>query len=259
MEGAARVFAGEFSQSTLLVPAEDPGNPGWVVTPGGAWCRQMYLAGALTEVMENGDLIHCRIADPTGAFDIVMSSRNAVLAGALRKIPVPSFVGVMGQARMYQRCGSVLLSVSPDHIHGVDRATRDKLVLTNAEYTIARLEQMDRAVKGECTDTRILRAYRHYSLSSEGLKDLIRMTESAVLGVRPSRDAIPAAPQADARSLVMKIMQESAAGPRGIAVEEIIETLALQGITKEAVLAALEALIVDDECYQPQKGYVRQL
>jgi len=258
MEGAARVFAGEFSQSALVVPAEVPGNPGWVVTPGGAWCRQMYVAGALTEVVENGDLLHCRIADPTGAFDIVTSSRNAVFARAVRSIPVPSFVGVHGQAQMHQRRGSVSLSVRPDYIHAIDRATRDKLVLITAEYTLRRLEQMDRALKGDETDARIVRAYRHYSLLPEQLNTLIAMTETAVLGVRPPQDAGPASPPADVRGLVMEIMQTSA-GPRGIAVEEIIDTLALRGIAKEAVLAALEALIVDDECYQPQKGYVRPL
>jgi RPA family protein len=258
MEGAARVFAGEFSQSTLLVPAEVPGNPGWLVTPGGAWCRQMYLCGALTEVRENGDMLHCRIADPTGVFDIVANSRNAVLASALRKVPVPSFVGVMGQAQMYQRRGEVLLSVRPDHIQGIDRAARDRFVLACAVHTLARLEEMDRAAKGECTDARILQAFRHYTPSPEDLKALLAMTESAVRGIRPPQETAPASPPADVRALVMEIMQGSA-GPRGIAVEEIIDTLSLRGIAKEAVLAALEALILDDECYQPQKGYVRPL
>ena len=258
MEGAARVFAGEFSQSALLVPADEPGNPGWVVTPGGAWCRQMYLCGALTEVRENGDLISCRIADPTGVFDIVASSRNAALASALRKVPVPSFVGVMGQAQMYQRRNEVLLSVRPDYVQGVDRSARDRFVLACAVHTLARLEEMDRAAKGECTDARILQAFRHYAPSPEDLKALLAMTESAVRGIRPPQDAAPDSPPADVRAMVMEIMQGSA-GPRGIAVEEIIDTLSLRGIAKEAVLAALEALILDDECYQPQKGYVRPL
>jgi RPA family protein len=258
MEGASRVFAGEFGQSTLLVPADEPGNPGWVVTPGGAWCRQLYLAGALTEVTETGDLIHCRIADPTGAFDVVAGSRNAVLAGALRKIPVPSFVGVLGQAQFFQRRGAVQLSVRMDHIHNMDRVTRDKMVLTTAGYTLTRLEEMNRAIKGESTDSWILRAHRHYGISAGQLESLLQRTESAVLGIRPPQDAGPAQPPADVRAMVMEVMQASA-GPRGIAVEEIIDTLALRGIAKEAVLSALEALIVDDECYQPQKGYVRPL
>jgi uncharacterized protein len=258
MEGAVRVFAGEFSQSTLLVPADEPGDPGWVVTPGGAWCRQIYLAGALTEVVEKGDLLHCRIADPTGAFDVVAGGRNAVLAGILRNAPVPSFVGVMGQAQIFQRKGEIFLSVRPDHIHSIDRAARDRFVLVTAGHTLDRLEQMDRAVRGECTDLRILRAYRHYSLSPEDLKDLVTMTESAVQGVRPPPEAAPGSPTGDTRGLVREILQ-GPVGPRGIAVEEIIGILSLRGTGKEAVLAALEALIVDDECYQPQKGYVRLL
>jgi RPA family protein len=258
MEGAARVFAGEFSQSTLLVPAEEPGSPGWVVTPGGAWCRQMYLAGALTEIGETGDLLHCRIADPTGAFAIVTGSRNAVLAGALRKIPVPSFVGVMGQVRMYQQQGSVHLSVRPDHIQIIDRAARDNIMLATAEYSLRRLEQMDRAMRGDCGDMQILRAFRHYAISPEKLNDLLRITESAVRGIRSQPGGAPPSSPPDAREVVMGVMRGSA-GPRGIAVEEIIGILAREGIAREAVLAALEALILDDECYQPQKGYVRPL
>ena len=63
MEGAARVFASDFNSATLLVPGSEAQSPAWVVTPGGAWCRLLYLAGALTEVSESGDLLHCRLAD----------------------------------------------------------------------------------------------------------------------------------------------------------------------------------------------------
>jgi len=50
---AARVFAGEYGSSTLSIQDDDPQNPAWVVTPGGAWCRSMFLSGALTEVTES--------------------------------------------------------------------------------------------------------------------------------------------------------------------------------------------------------------
>jgi hypothetical protein len=60
------------------------------------------------------------------------------------------------------------------------------------------------------------------------------------------------------RQVVMELVQ-STAGPRGIAVEELIDTLASKGMKKEDVLAAVESLIMDDECYQPQKGYVKLL
>ena len=48
-------------------------------------------------------------------------------------------------------------------------------------------------------------------------------------------------------------------GPRGVAVEEILEKARLNAISREAALAAIESLIMEDECYQPQKGFVKPL
>ncbi len=257
MEGAARVFAGEFGQSTLLVAAEEPGTPGWVVTPGGAWCRQMYLAGALTETTEEGGMLRCRIADPTGAFDVVAGGRNTALVQTFRKIPVPSFVGMNGSAQMYQKNGSTMLTVRPEQVQVVDRAVRDQIILVTAEYTLRRLEQVRLALEGTCTDERILLATRHYSMTGPRLLELARMVESAVRGIRPQELPHPAE-QPELRSIVMELVR-NASGPRGIALEEIIELLALRSIRKEDVLSALESLILEDECYQPQKGYVKSL
>jgi len=257
MEGAARVFAGDFYQSTLFVPSPDPGMMGWVVTPTGAWCRQVYLTGALTETVESGDMIRCRIADPTGAFDVVSGGRNTVLVQTLRKIPVPSFVAVSGYAQMYQKNGSMILSVRPEHVQMVERACRDQLLLIAAEHTLHRLELLESAVRGTCTDDRYLRTARHYATTLPKILQLVSMAEGAVQSVRPQEPESPAG-RPDVRATVMELMQ-NAGGPRGIAVDEIIDTLAVRGIRKEDVLAALESLIVDDECYQPQKGFVKLL
>lgn len=257
MEGAARVFAGEFSRSTLLVPSGDADVNGWVVTPGGAWCRQMYVVGVLTEVIENGDLHRCRVADPTGAFDIVIGRRNAPLARALGEIPVPSFVAVTGCARLFQKNSAYHLSVHPEQITEIDRAYRDQILLTTAEYTLRRLDRIRLAILGEITDEKIRKTIRHYAISPAMIQELVLMVESAVQAIRPPA-AAPAADPSMVHSAVMGLVQTSK-GPRGIAIEEILETLALQGIRKEDVLATIEALVVDDECYQPQKGYIRQL
>ena len=52
---------------------------------------------------------------------------------------------------------------------------------------------------------------------------------------------------------------QAQSGPRGMAVEEIIGTASLRGIPQDAVLSAIESLIIEDECYQPQKGFVKLL
>lgn len=256
MEGAARVFAGEYNSSTLSIQDDDPGNPAWVVTPGGAWCRSMFLSGALTEVTESGDMVHTRLADPTGAFDLVIGGRNTPFAETIRTIPVPSFVTVSGRAQMYVKGGVVHVSVRPDHIRKVDRQVRDQWVLVTAKSTLLRLKLINLAILGACTDTHILTPVRHYSITEAGISKLALMVENAVQTVHSVSGEMPALQ--DIRTVVMELM---AAGnsPGGVAVDDIIRQAAESGIPQEAVLAAIESLIIDDECYQPRKGFVKPL
>jgi RPA family protein len=256
MEGSARVFAGEYCRSTLSIPDDDPGNPAWVVTPGGAWCRSMFLSGALTEVSESGDMVHTRLADPTGAFDLVIGGRNTPLAETICTIPVPSFVTISGRAQMYMKKGVAHVSVRPEQIRIVDRQVRDQWVLVTAKSTLARLSLINLALLGSCHDARILTAIRHYSITRAGIRNLALMIESAVQTVRSTAGEIPARP--DIRTTVMELM---AAGdtPGGVAVDEIIRRAMENSISREEVLAAIESLITDDECYQPRKGFVKPL
>jgi len=255
MEGAARVFAGEYGGSTLSIQ-DDPQNPAWVVTPGGAWCRSMFLSGALTEITESGDMVHTRMADPTGVYNLVIGGRNTPLAETICNIPVPSFVTIYGRAQMYVKNGVANVSVRPDQIRIVDRQVRDRWVLVTAKSTLTRLTLINLAMTGSCADTRILTAIRHYSITRDRLREIAQMVEGALQTVRSSSSET--AVQPDIRTLVMDLM---AAGerPEGVAVEEILRVATVRGVSKEAVLAVIESLITDDECYQPRKGFVKSL
>jgi RPA family protein len=256
MEGTARVFAGEYGSSTLSVQDDIPGNPAWVVTEGGAWCRFMFLSGALTEVAERGDMVYTRIADPTGVFDLVIGGRNTALAETFLKLPVPSFVTVTGRAQMYLKKDVVVLSVRPDNVLVVDRRVRDQWVLATAKSTLERLFLMNLALQGTCADERILAAVRHYTITKTRLRELAIMVEGAVQTVRPPGPEAPAQP--DVRTLVLELITAES-GSQGVAVEEIINQAATRGVLQDAVLVAIESLIIDDECYQPRKGFVKPL
>jgi len=267
MEGAARVFAGDFSGSTLLVQADDGQSAAFVVTPGGIWCRFVYLSGVITEITEAGDMLRCRLADPTGAFNLVIGGRNSPLAEEFRKIPVPSFVTVTGRAQLYRRNETVDLSIRPDHVVVVDRAVRDQWTLATAKATLGQLEQVQLARQGRCTDKNILIAHRHYAHTAEQLQRLAEMIDCAVQSIKPTKPGSPNASDAPiqsevislhVRELVIEIMK-STSSPRGIAIEEIISQAGEQGIVTAEVLSAIESLIVEDECYQPQKGFVKPL
>jgi RPA family protein len=257
MEGAVRLFAGEFNQSTFTVPGEDDKSAAWVVSPSGGYCRQVFLAGALVEVQEQGDMLSARLADPTGGFDLVCGGNNTVLVESIRKIPLPSFVSVSGQARLYRRVGKPVLTIRPEQVQIIDRQSRDQWIITTALATVARLKKMHEALNGTCTDGRIQQACSHYSQTQKDLSELAELVAGALANVRPAQETGQVV-QADPREMIMEYIRTKS-GPRGVAVEEILEMVRLQGISPEAALAAVESLIVEDECYQPQKGFVKPL
>ncbi len=261
MEGAARVFAGDFSDSTLSVQANDGESAAWVVTPGAAWCRLVYLAGAITEIADSGDMLRCRLADPTGAFNLVIGGKASALAEQVRAIPVPSFVTVTGRAQLYRRNDRVDLTIRSDHVMVVDRAVRDQWTLETAEATLDRLGKLHAALQGQCAEEPVLTAYRHYAHTPEQLRAVADMVDCAVRSIKPPEQVAPVSSGAEASQvceLVMAIIKNTP-GPRGISVEDVIRLAGEQGLVKAEVLSAIEALIVEDECYQPQKGFVKLL
>jgi uncharacterized protein len=257
MEGATRVFAGDFSGATLAVPADDAGSPAWVVTPGGAWCRSLYLCGALTEVAEIADVLHCRVADPSGAFDIVSGGRRAAITEQIRAIPVPSFVAITGTAQIYKRNGGWAVSVRPEYARIIDRAARDRWITMTADMTLARLEALLAVIEGQVTDPRAGTVVRHYGLTREKLRDMIAMIDSALAGVSAAPVTPPAA-EIDISAIVMEIIRAKS-GPRGVAVQDVIDEAGAKDYNEDAVLAAIRTLVENDDCYQPQKGYVKPL
>jgi hypothetical protein len=256
MEGAVRVFAGEFNRSTLTVQKPGSGGPPFVVTPGGLWCHLMYLNGALTEVSENGDMLRCRISDPTGVFEVVIAGVRTELFNMARKIPVPSFVAIVGMAQMYQKRDMYFLSVRPESIQIVDRTARDTWVVRTADMTLDRLERLATAMRRQTLDPQSLAVIEHYRTTAEKVQELILMVESALSSV-PMLVA-PAQTSQNPGELILAIIKEHQ-GPRGIAVEEVVAFAGLQGVPADTATEVIRDLILQDECYQPQKGIIKLL
>jgi hypothetical protein len=256
MEGFIRVFAGEYDSSTLSLQGVDSQSLPWVVTPGGGYCRFMFLSGTITEVNETGDMVNSRIADPTGVFNLVIGGRNTALAEAFRNLPIPSFVTVTGRSQIYQKLGRFAISVRPESVQNVNRQVRDQWVISTAQSTLKRLFLMNQALQGACNDERVLSAFHHYSITKSRLRELAVMVEEAVNTVQTIEGELPV--QQDIRIRVMEIIS-AGSGSKGISVDEIITQAAACGISRESALAIIESLIIDDECYQPLKGFVKPL
>ena len=256
MEGAVRLFAAELSRVSLTVPCDDDRSGAWAVTPTGAYCRQVFLAGALTELSETGDSVHARLADPTGGFDLACGGQNTPAAESLKNLLRPSFISVLGRVQAYRQGQTIVISIRPDYVRAIDRQARDQWVVTTAEATLRRLIVMRDVLNGSCTDNRIAEAARHYQVTPKKIDELAMLISDAAAGIQPPATATADTP--DVRQNIIDILKAQP-GPRGVPVQEIIDTLAAQGIFQDIVLKAIEALIVEDECYQPQKGNIRLL
>ena len=66
-------------------------------------------------------MLSARLADPTGGFDLVCGGNNTALAESIRKIPLPSFVSVSGQAQLYRKEGKPVLTIRPEQVQVIDR------------------------------------------------------------------------------------------------------------------------------------------
>jgi RPA family protein len=257
MEGLERVFAGEFCRCTCSTRDEREPGSSVLLTPGGAWCRRVFLAGALTEATERGGVVRCRLADPTGAFDLeVGDTGRSGHGGSVLDITVPSFLAVTGMAQLANR-GGPFPFIRPDSFRVIDRAVRDAWVLRTADSTLQRIAILAAAISGGVADERTRAVIGHYHTTESSLLDLTGLVESALEGIRQAPPA-PAGPAPDTRETVLAIIRDRQ-GPRGIPVDDVVAAAALFGITAEKAKEAVAELIRDDELYQPQKGSVRLL
>jgi hypothetical protein len=188
---------------------------------------------------------------------MVAGGRRGAVAEQLRAIPVPSFVAVTGTAQLYRKNGGWAVQVRPEFVETIDKAGRNRWVVATSDMAIARLEGLLSALEGNPGDNRVTRVIRHYSLTREKLRAMAAEIEAALAGARIASKAIPVA-EADISTAVMEIIRAER-GPRGVSVEDVIAKAGALGHTQAAVLAAIEALITNDDCYQPQKGYVKPL
>ncbi len=256
MQAMCRVFAREYNGSTLTIGADPTGSPGAVVTPGGAWCVRLFLAGALTEVEDRqGSGVHARVADPTGTFELRCGPKNADAAQALLGIEAPAFVTVVGEAALF-RTQPVTPFIRPDEVSLADKAVRNAWIITTAASTLSRLERMRAALAGGTADKASVAALRHYRTTPEDLRMLALAARDALRQASRVEGGSLEAP--DPATLLLSLVKAHS-GPKGIAVDELIALCAPFGLGPGEVAKGVTRLLQDDECYQPSPGVIRLL
>ncbi|MBP7410469.1 hypothetical protein [Methanoculleus sp. 10] len=254
MEPAERVFARDFAAARYTADSGDGRNGSYVVTPTGAWCRRLFIVGALTERRGSGDIVQARVADPTGTFRVSTDWQNPDAGETLRHIEPPAFVAVTGRATLIGSGPRAYATVDAEALCVVNRTVRDLWVQKTAGATLDRLIALEEVLLGG-GDERAATALRLYGTTGEEIRDMAGMVRTALASVRPEIIFGDIGPVAG-RDLLLATLEEEG-GARGIAVEDAVAAGVRAGLSAREARRALEELLAAGECYQPASGMIK--
>ncbi len=250
MEPAERVFARDFSAARHTVDSGDGRDGSYVVTPGGAWCRRLFIVGALTERRGSGDVMQARLADPTGAFLVSADWQSPDAVETLGYIEPPAFVAVTGRATLTGTGERACATVDAEVFNVVNRTVRDLWVLATAGATLDRLEALR-----DGGDERAATALRLYGTADEDVREMAGMVRTALASVRADIAVGEIAPVIG-RDLLLAAIEEGG-GARGIGFDDAVAAGVRSGLSAREARTALEELLAAGECYQPASGMIK--
>jgi RPA family protein len=255
VEGAARVFAGEYAKATL--PLRGVSGDEGVITPFALPCRLLFVAGALIELQTRGkDYWTGRVADPSGVFEIRAERPDAYLRQALLDLTPPCFVTILGEAKPGRGTPPASPTIKLLEISETDRAVRDTWTVRTAETTVRRLSLLVNAIRAGTADAEVMAALGFYGTAEADVREMAETVQQALASVRGhSRENVR---DEDVREKVMTIIRESA-GKSGISLDVIIDRAGQEGIDGGRVREAVRDLVLDDECYQPARDMFKPL
>lgn len=256
MEGAGRIFAGEFCRARNI-RADFAGENPSLLTPGGMVCHLLFVAGTLTEKGQNsGEYLYGRVADPTGVFEIRKIRPDAGLQAGIGGIDIPAFVTVMGLARVTAHSADPAPYIELLEIKEVDRAIRDTWIVRTAELTCSRLSLMKEALRSGTRSREFVHALSEFQIGSAAIGSMAEMVCKALdqVAATSPQEGIHAV----IREKVLSIIRESA-GKKGIPVDELIGLAGKSGIDEATVRLTVRTLLDEDECYQPAREVYKPL
>ncbi|GAB3329755.1 hypothetical protein GCM10027355_35970 [Haloplanus salinarum] len=151
---AVRVFAPEFNESTIEF--QDPEEvetqgkqtaPKYVLLPTGGRANRVLIAGTLTNTAQVSDnTIRARIVGEAGGTYFCYASQqySKEAYADLQELDSPEFLMVVGKPNVYTTdSGETNVSIDPENVVAVEKATRDRCVAETAAQTLDRLDALE--------------------------------------------------------------------------------------------------------------------
>jgi RPA family protein len=254
LDSFTRVYASELS-GTGLVKVGLKDGACRVITPTGACCGSIFVAGALLEIDGRAnDRMQARVADPTGAFTLEAGRQERDVPGILSTLQPPVFVTAVAEIQCPGSSAGSPWRCALQDIREVSREVRDTWVVTTAEQTLSRLEAISFALEHGNGPEAVMEAIGFYRITRKELKE----TALTIRDLLAEMESAPGVEEMDITQVVLALIRDHG-GDKGITLEEIIRVGSGEGLSPGEVRKAVDALLAEDECYQPSKGTIRLL
>lgn len=279
-EVAWRMFADELNGAIPLPTGSEEYSPNYVLTPLGAKVNRVLIVGVLTDVVNVGSeeepLWRARVTDPTGVFYITAGQYQPEAAQTISRLPIPSFVAVVGKTRVYSPGEGInYISIRPESIKPVEREFRDIWVVETAASTLRRIEATKEANEMDSPSAENIAAIGFPQKLASGVMSAleqhggtdasryVRMVSDALAFVEPEIEPIVAPGTApgtgkaggnpEEEQVVLGIIKELAVDG-GVLYDDVIAKAKEAGIERVSVEESVNSLMDDGAIYEPFLG-----
>jgi RPA family protein len=275
-EVARRVFAREFNDSGLQQGEGSERSANFIITPSGVICNRVFVVGVLTEVESIGTvgkaMYRARVADPTGVFTVYAGEYQPSAALFLSSAKTPSYVAVVGKARMFSPEGDTFYnSIRPEEINEVDEYVRSRWIYNTALFTLDAIRNMEKALESGLRGAELERHMRPFTCDAEGIaraldhytaigdrmhayRKMVIDALSTIVDAAPPKKADEASAMAMAaiEGLIKRLDRGG-----GVSYEALLEESSRLGYDEGMVEKTLNALMDAGRCYEPRIGILK--
>ncbi|MEM1514317.1 MAG: hypothetical protein QXN45_05505 [Candidatus Thermoplasmatota archaeon] len=271
-EPAWRIFAAEYNDSMHVSESKGEKSPKYVITPLGAKVNRLYIVGVLTDVEEiGGEGIRrkARISDPTGSHIVYAETFKPEVASILADMPIPSFVAIVGKARIYEPEEGVLyVSARAEIAKEVSEEIRKYWILEACKNTALRIDAMKEAMNMKNPTVANLVEIGYPALIAEGVVEAVKLykeidIEHYEILIKEALSFITSKKvdikkNIEEEGKILKIIEELQ-GNEGVEWEKVVEEGIKKGLEKENVEEIIYSLMEKGLIYEPQLGKLKMV
>jgi len=269
-EPAWRIFAAEYNDSMHVAESKVEKSPKYVITPLGAKVNRLYIVGVLTDLEEmGGEGIRrkARISDPTGSHIVYAETFKPEVASILADIQIPSYVAIVGKARIYEPEEGVLyVSVRAEIAKEVNEEIRKYWILEACKNMALRIDAIKEGMNMKNPSVANLVEIGYPTIIAEGVVEAIKLYKEIdiehyeillkeALSFITSKK-IDIKKNLEGEEKILKIIGEMQ-GNEGVDWEKVVEEAIKTGIEKDSVEEIIYSLMEKGLIYEPQLGKIK--